>query len=296
MMVSALEQDKTNLLGLDLETMQRFFSKIGEKPFRAVQLIKWLHQHQELDFDAMLNLSKDLRAKLNAASHIPIPEVVADTLAQDGTRKWLFKLADGNSIETVLIPTESRQTLCVSSQVGCALNCTFCYTAQQGYNRNLSSAEIIVQLWLANKLQAECGGKKITNVVIMGMGEPLLNLDNMVSALKLMLEDNAYGLSKKRVTLSTSGVVPKMYELSQAVDVSLAVSLHAPNDELRNEIVPINKKYPIAELMQACKDYADNQHHKFKVTFEYIMLAGVNDQLKHAKQLINVIPYSHSQV
>ncbi len=294
MMNSAPVPDKTpshpDLFGMALAEMRGFFESLGEKPFRAVQLTKWIHQHGVIDFTQMSDLSKDLRQKLGAMGDISLPEISMDQEAADGTRKWLIKLDDGNQVETVYIPSDSRDTLCISSQVGCSLNCSFCYTAQQGYNRNLTSCEIIAQLWLARhalKINGE-NKHKITNVVLMGMGEPLLNFDAVLSAIKIMLDDNAYGLSRWRVTLSTSGIVPMIYKLSEEIDVALAVSLHAADDKLRDQLVPINKKYPLNKLMQACKDYVKN-HHKMKVTFEYVMLAGINDSLLQAKQLIQLL-------
>jgi len=291
---------KLNLLDLDRKAMEGFFAGIGEKPFRATQLIKWIHQRGVADFDAMTDLSKALRAKLKETAEVRLPEAVYDQRSADGTRKWLLSLDGGNAIETVFIPETNRGTLCVSSQVGCALECSFCSTATQGFNRNLSVAEIIGQLRFATEaLKAE--GREITNVVFMGMGEPLLNFNNVVSAASLMTEDDAYGLSKRRVTISTSGVVPALYRLAEVTDVSLAVSLHAPNDALRNELVPLNKKYPIAELLPACRNYIDGKPHR-RITWEYVMLDGVNDHDEHAHELarllrgipskINLIPFN----
>ena len=287
-MKSVLAPAKTDLLGLSPEKMQEFVQELDEKSFRGTQVIKWLHQQNIVDFDKMTNLSKDFITKLKTNTLLEIPTIVADKAAFDGTRKWLMQLSDGNKIESVYIPTLKRSTLCVSTQVGCSLNCSFCFTAVQGYNRNLTAGEIISQLWLANKVLLSEGKKPVTNVVLMGMGEPLLNFDASVSALKLMLNDNAYGLSRRKVTLSTSGIVPMIYQLKQSVSVSLAVSLHASNDEMRNKLVPINQKYPLAQLIKACKDYT-NGNIKSHVTFEYVMLKGVNDQIKDARQLINLI-------
>jgi len=248
---------KMNLLGLDKKGLQRFFTDIGEKPYRADQVLKWIHFNGVSSFAEMTNISKDLRAKLTEIADIQVPQII-EKAAEDGTYKWLLRLTDGNCIETVYIPEKTRGTLCISSQVGCILNCDFCSTGKQGFNRNLTTAEIISQLWIAvRKLSQENGlhDHKVTNVVMMGMGEPLLNFDNVIPALSLMLDDFAYGLSKRRVTVSTAGVVPMMYQLREQTDVALAVSLHAPNDELRNKIVPLNKKYPLKDLMAVCREY-----------------------------------------
>ncbi len=295
--------DAVNLLGLDLPGLKAFFAGIGEKPFRAGQIMQWIHHYGVSDFDAMTNISKDLRARLKETSVIAVPEIVLDRVAEDGTRKWLLRLADGNCIESVFIPEDYRGTLCVSSQVGCVLNCSFCSTARQGYNRNLTSAEIIAQVWVTNRaLNRDPKGERIiTNVVMMGMGEPLLNFDNVLPAMQIMLDDMAYGLSKRRVTLSTAGVVPMLDRLREACPVSLAVSLHAPNDALRDQLVPLNKKYPIAELLAACRRYVAGDNRR-RVTFEYVMLAGVNDTPAHARELarllqdvpskVNLIPFN----
>lgn len=283
--------------------MEAFFAGIGEQPFRASQILQWIHQRGIDNLDAMTNISKELRARLAEMTEIRCPEVVLEQAAQDGTRKWLLRVDSGNCIEAVFIPEQDRGTLCVSSQVGCALNCTFCSTAQQGFNRNLSVAEIIGQVWVANRAMGRDpkGERIITNVVMMGMGEPLLNFDNVVEAMNLMTEDFAYGLSKRRVTLSTAGVVPALDRLREVSDVSLAVSLHAPNDSLRNELVPINKKYPISELLASCKRYLEGKPHR-RITFEYVMLDGVNDSPQHARDLarlladvpskVNLIPFN----
>lgn len=293
---------RTNLLDLDRAGLETFFSAHGEKPFRATQLMKWVYGHGVADFAAMTNISKALQTRLQQLAEIRLPEVAADSLSDDGSRKWLFRLADGNCIETVFIPEADRGTLCVSSQVGCALNCSFCSTAQQGFNRNLTSGEIIAQLWMAAHLLGQRGeGERIiSNVVMMGMGEPLLNYDNVVRAMRLMLDDFGYGLSKRRITLSTAGVVPMIRQLREDCDVSLAVSLHAPNDALRNELVPLNRKYPIRELLDTCREYVGEGRRR--VTFEYVMLAGVNDSDQHARELveclsgvpakINLIPFN----
>ncbi len=283
--------EKINLLDFTSEKLKAFFLERGEKPFRATQIIKWIHQHGVDNFSEMTNVSKALRAELEEIAEIKPLEVAIDNQSDDGTRKWLLRLADGNCIETVFIPEDDRGTLCISSQVGCALDCTFCSTARQGFNRNLSVSEVIGQLWLAkNLLQPDHQENRvISNVVMMGMGEPLLNFENVVDAMDLMLDDNAYGLSKRRVTLSTSGVVPALDRLRERIEVSLAVSLHAPNDELRDQLVPINRKYPIKELMASCLRYMDGKAAREKITIEYVMLEGVNDLDQHAKELINVL-------
>ena len=282
--------EKTNLLNLDRQAMQDYFAGIGEKPFRATQVVQWIHQYGADDFDAMTNLSKELRARLNSIAEIRAPEIVQDQLAADGTRKWLLRLDDGNCIETVFIPEEDRGTLCVSSQVGCTLNCSFCSTGHQGFNRSLGIGEIIAQLRVANRALGRDpkGERIITNVVLMGMGEPLLNFDSVVPAMRLMLDDYAYGLSRRRVTLSTAGVVPMMDRLREECPVSLAVSLHAPNDALRDELVPLNKKYPVRELLDACRRYCADSP-RSRVTFEYVMLAGVNDSPGHAHELVRLL-------
>jgi len=280
---------RTNLLDLDREGLAAFFGKHGEKPFRATQLMQWLYGHGVSDFAAMTNISKALQMRLQELAEIRLPELASDSLSGDGSRKWLFRLADGNCIETVFIPELERGTLCVSSQVGCMLNCTFCSTAQQGFNRNLSSGEIIAQVWMAARLlgQFEATERMVSNVVMMGMGEPLLNYDNAVRAMRLMQDDFGFGLSKRRITLSTAGVVPMIRQLREDCDVSLAVSLHAPNDTLRDELVPLNRKYPISELLDACREYVGEGRRR--VTFEYVMLAGVNDSDEHARELIRVL-------
>ncbi len=282
---------KLNLLDFDRVAMQDYFTSIGEKPFRASQLIKWIHQMGVTDFDQMTNLSKSLREQLSNNTVILMPEVVLDELSKDGTRKWVLQLPDGNRIETVYIPESDRGTLCVSSQVGCALDCSFCSTGRQGFNRNLSTAEIIAQVWIAVQLLEEekKPGRKVTNVVLMGMGEPLLNFDNVVRSVRIMMDDFAYGLSKRRVTVSTAGVVPAMDRLGDIIDMRLAVSLHATNDELRNQLVPLNKKYPLAELMAACRRFIDKQNARTRITFEYVMLDGVNDTEAHARELVKLV-------
>ncbi|MDI1351352.1 MAG: 23S rRNA (adenine(2503)-C(2))-methyltransferase RlmN [bacterium] len=289
---------KVNLLNYNYQQLRELLTLWGEKPFRAQQLMQWIHQTGLNDFTQMTNLGKALKEKLSQLSVITLPEIVTCQKSADGTHKWLLKLDCGNCIETVFIPEANRGTLCVSSQVGCALNCSFCSTAKQGFNRNLSTAEIIGQVWIAvRELSLENGvhDKRVTNVVMMGMGEPLLNFDNVVAAMNIMMDDFAYGLSKRRVTLSTSGVLPDLERLREVSPVALAVSLHAPNDELRNELVPINKKYPLVQLMALCKKYFENEPRR-KVTFEYVMLKGVNDQLEHANQLIKLLKDVPSKV
>ena len=281
---------KLNLLDLNRAELEAYFLELGEKRFRAEQIMKWIYHENVTDLAAMSNLSKALRTRLEPLAEIRLPRIVQDHQSQDGTRKWLIELAGGNCIETVFIPEPDRGTLCVSSQVGCILDCTFCATAQQGFNRNLSTAEIIGQVWLAH--QALGGGRngerQITNVVMMGMGEPLYNFKSVVKAMDLMQDDLAFGLSKRRVTLSTSGVVPALYKLREVSDVSLAVSLHAANDTLRNELVPINQRYPIAELMAACRAYIAGKHPR-RITWEYVMLDGVNDSEADARQLVRLL-------
>ena len=287
-----------NLLGYDRARLEAWFESIGEKKFRAAQVMKWVHQLGVADFDEMSNISKALREKLKRIAVIRGPEVVYREFSADGTRKWVFKVGENSMVETVLIPDGDRKTLCVSSQVGCALDCSFCSTGKQGFQRDLSAAEIIGQVWVANRSYFEdvpdydARERAITNVVMMGMGEPLLNFDNVVPAMDLMLDDFAYGLSKRRVTLSTSGVVPMMDRLTQTIDVALAVSLHAPNNALRDELVPINRKYPLEDLMAACRRYLHHFQGDFgrrKITMEYVMLDGVNDQPEHARQLIRLL-------
>lgn len=282
-----------NLLDFDRKGLAAFFAELGEKPFRATQLLKWIYQEGVEDFDLMTNLSKPLRAYLTENCYIATPEIVLEKVATDGTCKWVMQTSCGNRIETVFIPEEGRGTLCVSSQIGCALACTFCSTAQQGFNRNLTTAEIIGQLFTAQKRLGP--DNRVTNVVMMGMGEPLLNFDNVVAAMNLMMDDFAFGLSKRRVTVSTSGVVPAMYRLTQVCDVSLAVSLHAVTDELRDELVPINKKYPLKELMEACRDNAKIAPRR-TVTFEYVMLDGINDSVQDARGLIKLLKTVPSKI
>lgn len=296
---------KTNLLGLSAQEMEAFFAQLGEKRFRATQVLKWIHQLGADSFDEMTNISKVLREKLAEVAEIREPEVVMQEISSDGTRKWVIRVGGGSCVEAVLIPEGDRATLCVSSQVGCSLDCSFCSTGKQGFNRNLTAAEIIGQLRIAIKSfgpMDPAAPRRVTNVVLMGMGEPLMNYNNVLSAVQLMMEDNAYCLSKRRVTLSTAGVVPAIDKLKEDTDVSLAISLHAPNDELRDQLVPINKRYPIKELMAACRRYLENLNDKRVITVEYTLIAGVNDQVKHARELgrllkqvpckLNLIPFN----
>lgn len=278
-----------NLLNFDQQRLLAYFQEIGEKPFRAKQVLRWIHQFGESDFAKMSDLAKSLRAKLSENAVIEPPGLASEQISSDGTRKWLLDVGVGNGVETVFIPEDDRGTLCVSTQVGCALECSFCSTGRQGFNRNLTVAEIIGQLWWANKALG-CTPRNervISNVVLMGMGEPLLNYDNTVAAVNLMLDDYAYGLSRRRVTVSTSGIVPAMDRLRDECPVALAVSLHASNDALRDKLVPINRKYPLAELMAACRRYIEKAPRDF-ITFEYVMLDGVNDTPAHASELIEL--------
>jgi len=282
-----------NLLNLNLVGLQDYFVGLGERSFRGRQVFKWIHQQGAVNFSEMTDISKSLRARLDLTARIAPPEISREEVSDDGTYKWLLRLHDGNSIETVFIPEAERGTLCISSQAGCILNCTFCSTARQGFNRNLEVSEIIGQLFIANRELKKnpvyrTKDRIISNVVMMGMGEPLLNFDNVVNAIEIMQDDLAYGLSKRRITLSTSGVVPMIDKLKLASPVSLAVSLHAPNDQLRNRLVPLNKKYPIRELMDACKRYVKGDQRR-RVTIEYVMLKDVNDSMQHAKELVAIL-------
>lgn len=300
------QQAKTNLLGFSASKLGDFFEEIGEKRFRATQIIKWIHQMGECDLDQMTNISKELRERLKSIAEIKLPEVVSCQDSVDGTRKWLIKVDGGSCIEMVYIPERERGTLCVSSQIGCALDCSFCATGKQGFNRDLTAAEIIGQLWIAadsfNQFEHKAP-RRVTNVVMMGMGEPLMNFDNVVDAMNIMLEDNAYGLSKRRVTLSTAGVVPALDKLAEVSDVSLAISLHAPNDKLRNELVPINRKYNLEQFIQSAANYIDKMpDNRRKATVEYTLMDQVNDRTVHARELaallkdlpckINLIPFN----
>jgi 23S rRNA (adenine2503-C2)-methyltransferase len=282
---------RTNIFDLDRASLERFFEEmLGEKKFRAHQVMKWIHHRHVTDFGGMTDLGKALRAKLEDRAVVHAPQVVYDKASEDGTHKWLLGMDPKNAIETVYIPDKGRGTLCVSSQVGCALNCQFCSTATQGFNRNLSTAEIIGQVWVAARHLGNVPHqqRRLTNVVMMGMGEPLANFDNVVRAMSIMRDDLGYGLANKRVTLSTAGMVPMIDRLGEVSDVSLAVSLHAPNDALRTELVPLNKKYPIAELMDACVRYALRKRGT-SVTFEYTLMRGVNDQPEHARELVKLL-------
>lgn len=303
--MNAIEQNKelahvakSNLLNYSVNQLVDWCGAQGQKAFRAKQLSKWIHQHGVSDFAQMTDLAKDFRNTLLEKAVLEAPATISDNQSKDGTRKWLFDMGNGDAIETVFIPEERRGTLCVSSQAGCAVNCRFCSTGKQGFSRNLSTAEIVAQLWVANNLLGDPSQRQnpqeraVTNVVMMGMGEPLLNYDALVPALQLMLDDSAYGLSRRRVTVSTSGVVPFMDRLSQDCPVALAVSLHAPNDELRDHLVPLNKKYPLSELLDACNRYLRHAPRDF-ITFEYCMLDGVNDTPEHARQLLEISKRVH---
>lgn len=299
-----MNADRINLFDLTPCALSDWFVAQGEKPFRAKQLMKWLYHERVTDFDAMTDLGKATRAMLKERAQLVFPTVIADQLASDGTRKWVFRYDCGNSIETVFIPEDDRGTLCISSQAGCALACPFCSTAHEGFNRNLTTGEIVAQVWLAKDLLG-CGQsdkRVVTNVVLMGMGEPLVNFNNVLPATEIFMDDLAFGLSKRRVTLSTSGVVPAIHKLREVTDLSLAVSLHAPNDALRNEIVPINARYGLDALLEACKMYVEHNNQHGGVTWEYVMLKDVNDSLEHARELatllrdvpgkINLIPFN----
>ena len=288
---------KENLLGFDAAGLESFLQ--GEKAFRARQVQRWIHQRGEADFGRMTDLARPFRQALSEKACVEAPQIVGDTTASDGTRKWLLKVDGANAVEAVFIPEARRGTLCISSQAGCVLDCAFCSTGKQGFNRNLTTAEIVGQLWLANRLLE--GQRPVTNVVMMGMGEPLLNLDNVIPALRLMLDDNAYGLSRRRVTVSTAGVIPGMDRLRDECPVALAVSLHAPNDALRDKLVPVNRKYPLAQLVAACNRYLEKAPRDF-ITMEYVMLEDVNDSEAHARELValskkvrskfNLIPFN----
>jgi len=282
--------NRINLLGMSEDALEQFFAERGEKPFRARQILKWVYQRGVRDFDAMTDLSLALRERLKTDAEIAVPVVQSRFDSADGTVKWLFSSGSGQAVETVFIPEPDRGTLCISSQVGCALDCAFCATGAQGFNRNLTSAEIIGQVWHAmQELPRRSNGEPaVTNVVFMGMGEPLANYRNVLPTLQLLMSDWAFGLSRRRVTVSTSGIVPHIRKLAEECNVALAVSLHAPNDALRNDLVPINKLHPIAELLDACWHYAGQQAGRF-ITFEYVMLRGVNDSLAHADQLVNLL-------
>tara|TARA_R110000796_G_scaffold6819_2_gene23976 strand:+ start:4263 stop:5426 length:1164 start_codon:yes stop_codon:yes gene_type:complete len=283
---------KTNLLGLTQQKLEAFFEQLGEKRFRAGQIMKWIHHYGVDNFDEMTNVGKALREKLKACAEIRGPEVVSEDISRDGTRKWVVRVASGSCVETVYIPQNGRGTLCVSSQAGCALDCSFCSTGKQGFNSDLTVAEIIGQVWIANKSFGSVPAtvdRSVTNVVMMGMGEPLLNFDNVVDSMQLMMDDMGYGISKRKVTLSTSGVVPMIEKLGEITDVALALSLHAPNNELRSQLVPLNKKYPLEVLLPACKKYIAGLGEKRSLTIEYTLLKDVNDRPEHAAEMIELL-------
>lgn len=282
---------KTNLLNFNRPMLREYFTQLGEKPFHADQVIQWIHQYGYQDFSRMLNLSKKLREYLQEHAEIVAPKIARQLVSVDGTIKWALELSDGNLIEMVFIPEDDRGTLCISSQVGCPLACSFCATGKLGFKRNLTLAEIIGQVWVAVRQLSTKNGmhdRHVTNIVLMGMGEPLLNFDNVVAATELMMDDLSYSFSKYRVTLSTVGIVPQIYKLAEVSEISLAVSLHAPNDELRSQLMPINKQYPLKDLIEACKHFFGDGSRR-KVSFEYVMLRGINDQPEHAKQLIKLL-------
>ena len=302
-------ETRPNLIGLSRANLRTLFAELGEKPFRAEQILKWIHQRGVLDLDAMTDISKTLRERLKESTVISLPRVVQDFPSEDGSRKWIIEVASGSRVEMVFIPEAGRGTLCVSSQAGCSLDCSFCATGKQGFNSNLTSAEIIGQLWWANKelgafsgSETDGGGARVSNVVMMGMGEPLLNFDNVMEAINLMMDDCAYGLSKRKVTISTSGVVPAIERLKDFTDASLAISLHAPNDELRSKIMPINRRYPIAQLLASVRSYMDSLPDRRVPVIEYTLIKGVNDHRQHARELaellrtfpckINLIPFN----
>jgi 23S rRNA (adenine2503-C2)-methyltransferase len=286
----SVTETRINLLDLDEFGLREFFDSIGEKPFRAEQLLKWIYHQGVTDFGQMTNLSKELRQRLEGIAVVEPPQILREQVSLDGTTKWLIGFGGGNAVETVFIPETNRGTLCISSQVGCALNCTFCATGAQGFNRNLSTSEIIGQVWLAARVlgHERNGKRRITNVVLMGMGEPLLNFEAVVRALSLLRHDLGFGFAAKRVTLSTAGLVPGIDRLRETIDVALAVSLHAPEDSLRETLVPLNRKYPIKELMRSCADYVSDKH-KRSVTFEYTLIDGVNDHPEHARKLVKLL-------
>ncbi len=284
--MSGVVTSPINLLDLDRRGLESLFASLGEKPFRAGQVMRWIHQHGIVDFDAMTDLGKGLRARLSAVAEVRAPAVALEQASGDGSCKWLIRVDSGNCVESVFIPEAGRGTLCVSSQVGCALNCSFCSTARQGFNRNLTASEIVGQLWQASRALGDA--RMITNVVMMGMGEPLLNYDNVLPALRLMLDDNAYGLSRRRVTVSTAGIVPMIDRLREDCPVALAVSLHAPTDRLRDELMPINRKYPLRSLMAACARYLKRAP-RDSITFEYVLLDGVHDREADARALLGLI-------
>ncbi len=295
---------RTNLFGMDRPALEAYFQSLGEKPFRARQVMQWLYQRGVADFDAMTDIAKSLRVVLHAHAEVRTPELIQENISADGTRKWLLRVDSGNAVETVFIPEDRRGTLCISSQVGCALDCQFCATGAQGFSRNLSAAEIVGQVWFAQRALGAVPREQrvISNVVFMGMGEPLANFDQVVTAINVLLDDLGYGLSKRRVTVSTSGLVPFIDRLRETVDTALAVSLHAPIDVLRDELVPINRKYPLRDLMAACQRYTSGKDRHLQIVYEYVMLDGVNDLPEHARELgrllknlpakLNLIPFN----
>jgi len=302
--MSKVQDDRINLLGIPLAKLETFFLDLGEPRFRAAQVMKWIHHYGVSNFDEMTDIGKQLRLKLADIAEIRAPEVLLEQQSVDGSRKWVLRLPNGSSVEMVLIPDGHRNTLCVSSQAGCSLDCKFCSTGKQGFNSNLSAAQIIGQVWIASKALATGRGvndQSISNVVLMGMGEPLLNFDNVVDSIHIMMEDLGYGVSKRKVTVSTAGVVPQIDKLRAVTDASLAISLHAPNDELRNQLMPINKKYPIRDLLAACHRYLEGLGDR-RITVEYTLIRDVNDKTEHAQQLavlladlpckINLIPFN----
>lgn len=288
------QQEKINLLDLDAEGIRAWCASIGQKPFRATQLARWIHRYCCDDFDAMTNLAKEFRARLKDLAYIKAPSIIRVHKSADGTRKWLFDVGNGNAVEAVFIPEDDRGTLCISTQAGCAMGCLFCSTGKQGFNRNLTTGEIVGQLWTAERELRREGGitdpndRVISNVVLMGMGEPLQNLDNVIPALRIFLDDNGYGLSRRRVTVSTSGLVRQMDKLGEAVPVALAVSLHAPDDALRDKLMPVNKKHPLEELLAACRRYLKVAPRDF-ITFEYLLLGGINDAPEQARALVKLV-------
>ena len=283
-------QQKPNLLDFDLKTLESYFEELEEKSFRAQQLLKWIYQRGIIDIELMTNFSTSLRSFLKENTLVKLPEIISEKKSEDGTKKWLIKVDEKNSIETVFIPENDRGTLCISTQVGCALDCKFCSTAKQGFNRNLTTSEIIGQVWVANKMLGhfKSGKRIITNIVFMGMGEPLLNYNNVIKTINLLTNDHAFGLSKRRVTVSTSGIIPGIDRLKEDNKVSLAISLHASNDELRSTIVPINRSYPIADLLSSCKRYTEGKDDE-PITIEYVMLKDINDSLKDAHNLVKCL-------
>jgi 23S rRNA (adenine2503-C2)-methyltransferase len=289
--------DKLNIFNMDPQDLENFFIALGERSFRAVQIMKWIYHKHVIDFGTMSNISKLLQEQLAKFSELRLPEIVSERVSEDGCHKWLIRIDNGNCIETVFIPEIDRGTLCISSQIGCPIDCSFCATARQGFNRNLTTAEIIGQVWLATRsLGYTHGGNRIiTNIVLMGMGEPLLNFHNVVKAIALIQNDLGFGISKRRITLSTAGVVPALYRLRDTSEVSLAVSLHAPDDKLRDKLVPLNRKYPISELLKACSYYIAGKPYR-RITWEYVLLDGINDSVQHATALVALLKHIPSKI